>query len=166
MKFRNAFREIRECTCTCSCSSQSANKFQECVVYWTHTKKEKKTHQANTYNTRGAIYARLVGAVVPLDLTVGSGVPFRTAAGVASLAGVCASSTILARLVIGAIIEILIAKQSAPALVAVALPRLVASTMGTSGVPDALVTGLSLPTHSTSATNSKSSDKGVNTLHA
>jgi hypothetical protein len=47
--------------------------------------------------------------------------------------------------VIGAVVEILIAKQTAPTLVAVALPRLLAGAVQTTWIADALVAQLSLP---------------------
>ena len=61
------------------------------------------------------------------------------------MASVEAGAAVLAGLVIGAVVEILIAKQTAPTLVAVALPRLLAGAVQTTWIADALVAQLSLP---------------------
>ncbi len=61
------------------------------------------------------------------------------------MASVEAGAAVLAGLVIGAVVEIVIAKQTAPTIVAVALPRLLAGAVHTAWIADALVAQLSLP---------------------
>lgn len=82
---------------------------------------------------------------------IGSLEPSFTVAGVRPQSGVVASPAVLARLVVGAIIEILVAEQTTPTFVADALPLLLACPVQTSGIPFALVAQLSCPTPVTSA---------------
>ena len=86
------------------------------------------------------------GAIVLDQFAVCSRVLGRTGARVRSLASVEASAAILARLVVGAVVQVLVAKETAPAFVAVALPRLLARAVQTARITDALVAQLSLPT--------------------
>ncbi len=72
-------------------------------------------------------------------LAVGPSPSGRAAAGVAALAGVPARGTVLTRPVVGAVVEVEVAEEAAPALVAPALVRLAARAMLASWVPDALV---------------------------
>ena len=99
----------------------------------------------NTYVASAAVEARDDGAVVLDEFAIGAGKLAGAGASVRSLAGVEASAAVLARLVVGAVVEVLVAEQAAPALVAVALPRLLAGTVIAARVPDALVAQLSLP---------------------
>lgn len=87
-------------------------------------------------------------AFVDLNLAVGTSVPRAAGARVAALAGVGAGGRILAGLVMGAVVEILIAEESTPPFLAVALPGLLAGAMQAARVSDALVTIAPLPAHS------------------
>lgn len=92
-----------------------------------------------------AVEAGGLGAVVQRRLAVGAGVPGRAAASVAALTRVEASSAIPTRLVVGAEVEVLIAEEAAPALVAETVPRLHASAVHAPGVALALVAKWTLP---------------------
>jgi len=61
------------------------------------------------------------------------------------LAGVEAGATVQARFVIRAIVEVLVAEQSAPTFVALALPGFLAATVEATRVPDALIAQRTLP---------------------
>lgn len=74
------------------------------------------------------------------------------------MAGVKAGAAVQARFVIRAIVEILVAEQPAPALIARALPRLLTSTVETARVPHALIALQTLPAVVASATNATGCD--------
>lgn len=93
-----------------------------------------------------AVETRNDGAVVLDQFTVRSSVFGRAGTGVRSLTSVEASTTVLARLVVGAVVQVLVAEKTTPTFVAVALPRLLARAVQTSRVADALVAQFSLPT--------------------
>lgn len=78
-------------------------------------------------------------------LALGTGEPGRTLARVRALTGVEAGSTVLARLVVGAKVQILVAEQSAPTFVAQALPRFLAGSVHAPRVRFALIAQLPLP---------------------
>lgn len=56
-----------------------------------------------------------------------------------------------ARLVVGAVVEVLVAEEAAPALLAIALPGFLAHTVQAAGVTDALIAEPPLPTNATYA---------------
>lgn len=85
-------------------------------------------------------------------LALVAGETWRARAGVQALAGVEAGAAVHARLMVRAIVEVLVAEQSAPALVALAIPGLLAATVKTSGISDALIALRALPAVVTSAT--------------
>ena len=97
------------------------------------------------YRTGSTVETRNDGAVIFDQFAVGSSVLGRTGARVGSLASVETGAAVFARLVIGAVVKILIAKQTAPTFVAVALPRLLARTVKATRVADALVAQFALP---------------------
>ena len=99
-----------------------------------------------TYRTGSTVETRNNGAVVFDQLAIGAGVLGRAGARVRSLAGVETSAAVFARLVIGAVIEILIAEEAAPSFVAVALPRLLARSVKATRIANALVALFALPT--------------------
>ena len=59
-----------------------------------------------TYFAAAAVLARVAVALVGLDLAVLAGEPGPAGAGVAALAGVGARSAVLARLVVGAVVQV------------------------------------------------------------
>lgn len=100
-----------------------------------------------------AILTRVVGATaVQFDFTVDARVARRTAASVRALAGVEAKPVVLTRLMVGAVVEVLVAEQSAPALIADAIPLLLASAVQASRIPLAFITIPAGPSAFTSAT--------------
>ena len=100
---------------------------------------QKKSEEA-AYLASSTVKAGLVGALVgDPGLAVGASVAGRAAASVGALAGVEAGGPVAAGLVVGAVVEILVAEQAAPAVIAVALPGVLAGAMLAPGVPDALI---------------------------
>lgn len=61
------------------------------------------------------------------------------------MARVGAGGPVLARVVVGAVVEVLVAEEPPPALLAVALPGLQAGAVQAAGVADAFVAGGALP---------------------
>ena len=102
-----------------------------------------------------AVQARLLGAVVALPLAVGAREARWTSTRVRALAGVEAGPVVAAGPVVGAVVEILVAEQAAPALVAQAVPWLLAGAVEAHRVALTLVAQRALPTAVTpaSATN-------------
>lgn len=84
-------------------------------------------------------------AIADDRFALGAGKARRTLARVRALARVEAGSTVLARFVVGAKVQVLVAEQTAPAFVAQALPRLLAGSVHAARVRFALVAQLSLP---------------------
>ena len=78
-------------------------------------------------------------------LAVGAGVPGRAATSVGALTGVPAGGTVLTGPVVGAVVEVEIAEESAPAVIAVALVGLLAGPVDAAGIVDALVAELARP---------------------
>ena len=72
-------------------------------------------------------------------LAVPAGVPGRAGAGVAALSGVQAGGAVHARGVVGAVVEVLVAKEAAPSGVALAGVGLGAGAVLAARVADALV---------------------------
>lgn len=94
------------------------------------------------------VSTRVAGAFVDLDLTAGSSESGSAGAGVASLAGVGARGPILTWFVMCAVVKILVTEKASPTLLAVALPWLLAGTVQTSGITDAVIAVLSAKSHS------------------
>ncbi len=82
---------------------------------------------------------------VQSSLTSSQSVPVYSAGQVQTLARVKTGAAVLAGFVIGAVVKISIAKQTSPTFIAVTLPRLLAISVKTSWIADALVTQLSVP---------------------
>lgn len=95
--------------------------------------------------TGSTVEARNDSAIIFDQLAIGSGVLGRAGTGVGALTRVETGAAVLAGLVIGAVVEILIAKQTAPTFVAIALPRLLARSVQAARVANALVAQFALP---------------------
>lgn len=93
----------------------------------------------------GAVHARALFAVRDLGFAVRAHESGLALAGVGSLAGVEAGASVLAGLVVGAEVQVLVAEETAPALVALALPRLLAGAVDAARVGLALGAQGSLP---------------------
>lgn len=94
------------------------------------------------------ILARVGITFVDFNLAAGACVPRSARTSVAPLTGVGACGTILAWLVVSAVVQVLVAEKAAPAFLAVALPWLLTGTVQAAWVSDALITVPPLPTHS------------------
>lgn len=94
---------------------------------------------------RTSVQARHGCTVANARLAVGSGVTGRALASIRTLSGVETSSPVLARLVVSAKVQILIAEQPTPAFVAQAFPGLLAGSVHASRVGLTLVAQLALP---------------------
>ena len=90
--------------------------------------------------------------IAQLYITVDAGVTGRAATCVRSLPGVEAGTAITTRLMIRTVIEILIAEQSSPTLVAETVPRLDAGTVYATWVTFAFVAVSARPTAMASVT--------------
>lgn len=102
----------------------------------------------DTYNAGSSVLADTRPASDGLGgnfFAVGAGEAGLAGAGVGSLSGVEASPVVLARLVVGAVVEILVAEEPSPTFVAEAVPRLLAGAVETAGIPLALRAEGSLP---------------------
>lgn len=115
-----------------------------------------------TLRTRAGVIIDQVGAAASIfawvtftfdgvDFTVCSSEARFAGAGVASLAGVGAGGIVLTGPVVGAVVQILIAVESAPSFLAVALPGLVAGPVHTARVSRTLVALPALPPLTTNA---------------
>lgn len=98
-----------------------------------------------------SVPAGVVGALIDLLFTAGPGEAWTTGAGVATLSSVGTSCPVHAGLVVGAVVQVLVAEEASPTLLTVALPRLLAGAMETARVPDAVVTITPTEAHSTLA---------------
>lgn len=76
-----------------------------------------------------SISTRVSRAFIDLNLTAGTSETWQTRAGVAALTSVGTSRSIQAGLVVSAVIQILVAKESTPSFLTIALPWLLASPM-------------------------------------
>lgn len=103
-----------------------------------------------TYRAAASVLAGIAVAFIGLDLAVGAAVAGLAGTGVTPLAGVGAGGPVRARLVVGAVVEVLVAEEAAPALLAIALPGFLAHTVQAAGVTDALIAEPPLPTNATS----------------
>lgn len=93
-----------------------------------------------TAHACATVRARRLQAVVHQVLALGAGETLRTLARITALAGVEARSAVAAGLVVRAEVQVLVAEQSTPSLVAHAIPRLHTAAMDASWVSLALVT--------------------------
>lgn len=96
-------------------------------------------------HTSPAVRARRPQTVVDQIFAFRSGEPFRAFARVATLPRVEASAPVAAGLVVRAEVQILVAEQSAPSLVAHAIPRFRAAAVDAPRVPLALIAERSFP---------------------
>jgi hypothetical protein len=94
-------------------------------------------------------------------LAVEAGIFWRANAGVAALTGIVASTAVPARPVVGTVIEVLVAEQPAPALLAVAVPRLGASAVEATRMSLALIAELAHPARVTTGIKTKIRKKGM-----
>lgn len=92
-----------------------------------------------------SVLAGVAVTLVGFDLTIVPTEARPACTGVAALACVGAGSIVRAGLVVGAVVEVLVAEQSSPALFTVALPRLATGAMQAARIADTLVTEGSLP---------------------
>lgn len=102
-----------------------------------------------THIAASSVLARVAVTFVGLQLAVGAAKAWSACAGVAALTCVSAGCPVGTGLVIGAVVEVLVAEETPPALLAVALPRLVACSVKATWVADTLIAGGALPAHST-----------------
>jgi hypothetical protein len=87
----------------------------------------------------------VVGAVIKFPFAVRSCKPRRATASVRTLSGVKASATVSARFVIGAVVQILVAKQASPSFITEAVPRLLTRPVEATRVPLTFVTQATFP---------------------
>jgi len=87
----------------------------------------------------------VMGAVIKFPFAVRSCKPRRATASVGTLPGVKASATMPAWFVIGAVIQILVAKQASPSFITEAVPRLLARPVEATRVPLTFVTQAAFP---------------------
>lgn len=92
-----------------------------------------------------AVRARRFQTIVDQTLAFRAGESFRTFAGITTLSGVEACAPVAAGFVVRAEVEVLIAKKSAPSLVAHTIPRFHATAVNASRIPLALITERSFP---------------------
>lgn len=113
------------------------------------------THLARTTvqarESRGTVQSRSTGQA-QVDVALGPGEVGRTRARVKALARVEARAAVLARRVVGTVVQVLVAEHATPSLFAQTLPRLLAVTVHATRVYLTLVTSGSRPTGVTSAT--------------
>ena len=107
----------------------------------------------STYLTSSTVEAGLVRALVrDSALAVGASVAGRAATSVWTLAGVEAGGSVAAGLVVGAVVQVLVAEEAAPSVVAVALPGVLARSVFASRISDALIAEWSGPAATASET--------------
>lgn len=104
-----------------------------------------------THVATASVLAGVAVTLVGLQLAVGASEAGSAGAGVAALTRVGARGTVGTWFVVGAVVEVLVAEEAPPALLAVTLPRLAARPMEAARVADALGAGGALPAHPTSA---------------
>lgn len=92
-----------------------------------------------------SVQARLVGTAALLHLAISTAEARGTRALVTSGTTVMARGSVLARAVVGAVIEVLVAEQTTPAIFTIATPGVGARAVGAVGVTTTLVTELALP---------------------
>lgn len=97
--------------------------------------------------TAASVPAGVAGALIALDLTVGTGESWPTVAGVAPLSSVGAAGAVSAWLMVGTVVQVLIAEEATPALLTGALKRLRAGSMQTTWISHTLIAKATLPSH-------------------
>ncbi len=102
-----------------------------------------------THIAAASVLAGVAVTLVGFQLTVGASEAGPAGAGVAALACVSAGCTVGAGLVIGAVVEVLVAEEAPPALLTVTLPWLAARPVEAAWVADAFIAGGALPAHAT-----------------
>lgn len=95
---------------------------------------------AGIVGTCAVVHARVDAAIFDFNFAVGAQEAGRALACVRSLSGVGAGPAVVTRLVVGAEVEVLIAEQAAPALLADALPLHAAGSVHASWIHFTLVT--------------------------
>jgi len=114
------------------------------------------------YLAGSAVLTWVVGAVIKFSFAVRSCKPRRATASVRTLSGVKASAAMPTWFVIGAVIQILVAKQASPSFITKAVPRLLARTVEATRVPLTFVTQAAFP--STVAPAKRASVSGLEGL--
>lgn len=99
--------------------------------------------------------------IIQFLFAVRSRKPRRAAARIRALPGVETSATVSTRLVIGAIVQVLVAEQAAPPFITQALPRVLAGPMQTARVPLTLVTKTAFPPAVTPANKTRFGSRRV-----
>jgi hypothetical protein len=87
----------------------------------------------------------MMGAIIQFSLAVGACKPRGTSACVRALPGVEACPAMPAWLMIRAVVEVLVAEEAAPSLIAEAVPALLAGPVQAPRIPLALVTKAPFP---------------------
>lgn len=98
-----------------------------------------------THVTAASVLAWVAVTLVDLQFTVGAPESWPAGARVTALAGVGAGGPVGAWLVVGAVVQVLIAEQTSPAFLADALPRLTACSMEAAWVAHTLIAVRPLP---------------------
>lgn len=93
------------------------------------------------------IFAGISITFIDLCFTVGPSEARAARTSVTPLTSVCACRSVLARFVMCTIIQVLVAKQTAPSFLTVTLPRLLTCSMKAPWIMNALITVTSLPSH-------------------
>lgn len=101
--------------------------------------------------TAASIATRIAVTFLEFQLTVHTSVTWATCAGVTPLATVGACCTVLARGMVGTIVEILVTEQSSPTFVTGTLPGDAAGAVVTAIVGDTFIAQTTLPTWATEA---------------
>lgn len=101
--------------------------------------------RGNTDVAAASVLAGVAAALVGLDLAAAPGKARPAGAGEAPLARVGAGGPILAGMVVGAVVEVLVAEEPAPAFLAVALPGLHTRAVEAAWVTHALLAQGPLP---------------------
>lgn len=86
-----------------------------------------------------SIATRIAVTLAELQLTVHASVAWATGAGITALPTVGARGPILARGVVGTVVEILVTEEASPALITSTLPGGAAGAMATAIVGDAFI---------------------------
>lgn len=101
--------------------------------------------------TAASVATGVAITLAELQLAVYASVARATGAGIAPLPAVGARGPILARGMVGAVVEILVTEQASPALITSALPGGAAGAMATAIVGDAFVAQAALPARAADA---------------
>lgn len=99
------------------------------------------------------ILAGIMGATsIQLDFAIGASEARSTTASIGALTGVEAEAAVLTRLVVGTVVEVLVAEQTSPSLVTKAVPLLLTCAVQATRVSFAFVAVSTLPTATTTVT--------------